>query len=68
MADKKNYLREKITWKPNADPHHPYQADCRGDALFVRLNDFPDENLYTLLVNDVEVARFNDWPVDWTKG
>ena len=34
----------------------------------MRLNDFPDENLYTLLVNDVEVAQFYDWPTDWVKG
>jgi len=62
-----NYLAEKISWRKNADPLHPYVASFDGEKCVIRLNDFPDEHLYTLLVNDVEIANFSDWPEQWTR-
>ena len=62
-----NYLEEEVTWNQTTDPDFPYQATINGDGLVVRLNDFPDQNLYTLLVNREEVATFDDWPEQWVK-
>ena len=62
-----NYLEEKVGWKQATDPNYPYEAKMNGDKLVVRLNDFPDESLYTLLVYDKEVASFDDWPKQWSR-
>ena len=62
-----NYLAEKISWRKNGDPLHPYIANLDGEKCVIRLNDFPDEHLYTLLVNDVEIANFSDWPEQWAR-
>lgn len=62
-----NYLEEKIVWTQKEDPNYPYAARSDGDKLVIRLNDFPDENLYTLIVNKKEVASFDDWPKQWTR-
>lgn len=62
-----DYLAEKLVWRKTADPHHPYETGCDGETCVIRLNDFPDEHLYTLLVHGVEVADFDDWPAQWQR-
>ena len=63
-----NYLEEEVKWKECADPNYPYEAKINEDKLVIRLNDFPDESLYTLIVNNKEVSRFDDWPKQWSRG
>jgi len=62
-----NYLEEHVIWRRSTDPNYPYETTFNGERLVIRLNNFPDENLYTLLVNDEEVAHFDDWPEPWTR-
>ena len=62
-----NYLEEKVAWKPGVDPIYPYEAELHREKLVIRLNDFPDESLYTLIVNKEEVASFDDWPEQWDR-
>ena len=64
---RKIILKRKITWKSGADPLYPYRAEYEGGQCLVRINDFPDDHLYTLIVNDREVAHFDDWPLCWTR-
>jgi hypothetical protein len=61
------YLEEKIIWKPGTDPLYPYRADFEGARCLIRINDFPNDHLYTLIVNDREVVDFDDWPQYWTR-
>ncbi|MSQ47645.1 MAG: hypothetical protein EXR78_04520 [Deltaproteobacteria bacterium] len=67
MSAVQNYLDAEIMWQPGPDPSSPYQADFAGAQLLVRLNDFPDDHLYTLIVNSREVAHFDDWPPYWNR-
>lgn len=60
-------LKDNLDWHRGRDPNFPYEARVNGDKLVVRLNDFPDATLYTLLVNDEEAADFDDWPDHWTR-
>lgn len=61
----REYLEEEIVWEENADAEYPYTADFNGERGVIRLNDFPDENLYTLIIDDAEIADFDDWPESW---
>lgn len=63
----RNYLAEEIVWRKNADPLRPYAADLEGRKSVIRINDFPEEHLYTLIVGDAEIADFSDWPAQWTR-
>lgn len=62
-----NYLAEEMVWRPSTDPRFPFIADLDGEACLIRINDFPDEHLYTLVVNGDEVASFDDWPAHWRR-
>ena len=62
-----NYLAEKIDWKRTADPRHPFAAKFEGEKCVIRLNDFPDEHLYTLIVDGEEVVAFDDWSASWNR-
>lgn len=41
------------------------EATVEGKPWTVRINDFPDEPLFTLLIAGVEVMHFDDWPEFW---
>jgi hypothetical protein len=62
-----NYIEEKLLWRRTNDPLYPYATEFEGRRGALRLNDFPEEPLYTLLVDHREVASFDDWPELWTR-
>lgn len=43
-------------------PHYHYEAYVGPKRWNIRINDFPDENIFTLFVNDKPVLDFNRWP------
>ena len=62
-----NYLAKTIAWKRTTDPQYPFAAEVEGDRRIIRLNDFPDEHLYTLIVNGKEIISFDDWSAKWSR-
>lgn len=44
-----------------------YVAAVDGGDWCIRINNFPDEPLYTLIINNEEILHFNDWPSWWLK-
>jgi hypothetical protein len=42
-----------------------FEAMIDGQQWLIRLNDFPDEPLFTLLIGGAEVLHFNEWPKEW---
>lgn len=61
------FFEEEIAWTESNDPSYPYQAELAGARLLIRVNDFPDQKLYTLVVDDLAVAGFDDWPEQWIR-
>jgi hypothetical protein len=37
-----------------------WRAEARPDSWTIRVNDFPEEHLYTLLINYQEIGDFDD--------
>jgi hypothetical protein len=56
-----------IAWERSGDGEFPYRAVIDGSTLVIRVNDFPAEPLYTLLINDEEVEDLEDWPSAWVR-
>lgn len=62
-----NPLLENVIWKESADPRQPYFASHGNEAWTVRVNDFPNESLFTLIVDGTEVGDFDVWPQAWER-
>ncbi|HET9933040.1 MAG TPA: hypothetical protein VFQ35_20195 [Polyangiaceae bacterium] len=58
-------LLEPVIWGPGPSAEFPYRALRGGATWSVRLNDFPAEPMYTLLVDAEEIESFNEWPSHW---
>ncbi|MDB5859938.1 MAG: hypothetical protein JWQ76_3627 [Ramlibacter sp.] len=60
-------VRESVKWRETDDPDFPYEMN-RDQVLWkIRINDFPDEPLYSLMRNGVQMADFDDWPPHWER-
>jgi len=63
------YGQMELAWQKLSPPKGKLVFQTRvgvADAC-IRMNDFPDEPLYTLIVSGAEVIHFNDWPPKWRK-
>jgi hypothetical protein len=60
-------LNAKIKWSRTKDPTAMWRAQLGTQTWTVRVNDFPEEHLYTLFVDDKELGNFNEWPRQWSR-
>jgi hypothetical protein len=58
----------KLTWKRTDDLDHPWAtSEVDGQLWRVRLNDFPDDVMYSLVIGDTTIDDFHDWPETWQR-
>lgn len=62
------HLARPLTWHPTSNPFHPWATEVDGTRWQIRINDFPDELLYSLIINEVSSGNFHDWPQAWQRG
>ena len=67
IAGDRNYFNETIIWQSTNDPEYPYETTHETHALTIRLNDFPEEHLYMLIVDSEPIIAFDDWPGVWIR-
>ena len=56
-----------IKWDRSGDSLCPYLAHLNGKIYKIRLNDFPEEPMYSLLMDGEVVESFDSWPKVWHK-
>ncbi|HEY1182818.1 MAG TPA: hypothetical protein VGE89_01460 [Bryobacteraceae bacterium] len=64
----KERLAQIVIWHQTEDLYVPWETDVDGHRWQVRLNDFPDEPMYTLLIDEALVGDFQEWPPYWDRG
>jgi hypothetical protein len=57
----------KITWEHTGDSDIPYRTKVDGKTHEIRVNDFPSQPLYTLIVDGEAVEDLDDWPSAWVR-
>jgi uncharacterized protein YjaG (DUF416 family) len=60
-------LAQELSWRSTDDPIHPWATQVAGASWRVRVNDFPDELMYSLIVGDENAGDFHDWPETWRR-
>ena len=63
--DHPGYLIDGLAWRKAL--FGGYVTRVSGQKWKVRLNNFPDEPAYTLVVKGREILHFNEWPSQWVK-
>lgn len=64
----KMILAQPIQWEKTADAEYPFTSVVDGVCYRIRLNDFPAERMYTLLVGkDEKIIDFDEWPPAWRR-
>jgi hypothetical protein len=61
------HLAREVAWSASGDPLHPWAADVADARWRVRVNDFPDDLMYTLVIGETEIGSFHDWPETWRR-
>jgi hypothetical protein len=67
LSDLARQLARELTWRSTDELDYPWAVEADGEHWRVRLNDFPDDFMYTLLSNDTVVGDFHDWPSTWQR-
>jgi uncharacterized protein YjaG (DUF416 family) len=60
-------LARELSWRSTGDPIYPWAAEVDGTAWRVRINDFPDELMYSLKIGSENAGDFHDWPETWQR-
>jgi uncharacterized protein YjaG (DUF416 family) len=60
-------LARELSWRTTDDPAHPWAAEVDGNTWRVRVNDFPDELMYSLIIGGENAGDFHDWPETWRR-
>lgn len=56
-----------LVWEPTGDGEFPYRTKVGEQVLTIRVNDFPAEPLYSVLVGGEAIEDLDDWPAAWKK-
>ncbi len=67
MATSMNPMLRRVLWAETSDTHFPYTAQVGGERWTLRINDFPDEPLYTLFVGQRPLQDIEEWPSTWVR-
>lgn len=60
-------LARPLTWTSTGDPLQPWASEVDGEPWRVRVNDFPDELMYSLMIGVNHAGDFHDWPETWQR-
>ena len=61
-------IKQRVDWRTGSGKDGvAFLAEREASVWTIRINDFPEEPLYTLLVDGEEILHFDDWPHFWIR-
>lgn len=67
FTKKQNYFDLNLKWDKTGKGEFPYILNYDNHVLQIRINDFPEEPLYSLIVDSEVICDFEKWPPNWIK-
>lgn len=61
------FLARELNWDTTDDPEDPWATEVEEERWQIRLNDFPDDFMYSLVIDNRDVGNFHDWPETWRR-
>jgi len=62
------YFDKSIKWTDHPDLKLAFsRLRYKSGDLEVTINDFPEENMYSLIKDGKEIGSFNEWPKKWAR-
>ena len=62
------HVTRKLAWQRTDDLDYPWATnEVAGQEWRIRLNDFPDEVMYRLVIDGEIVCDYHDWPEAWRR-
>ena len=61
------FTERSVEWLRTGDAEYPWRTEVDGQEWLIRVNDFPDNVLYSLMVDGAEVKGIDDWPAAWKR-
>ena len=59
-----DYKRKLLIWKKHPSDQRYWMSSVGNQTLYLRMNNFPEEPLYTLISSTV-IENFDDLPSQW---
>jgi hypothetical protein len=66
-CDISNAFKQNLLWLKTENVDFPYETSINKQLWKIRLNDFPEEPLYTLFIEGYPVFDFDEWPDNWQR-
>jgi hypothetical protein len=60
-------LKNAVEFSGTKNPECPLRALVKGQIWDIRVNEFPDLPLYSLLIDGIEAMDFDNWPKRWSR-
>jgi hypothetical protein len=60
-------LKSPVEFSVTENPECPLRAIVKGQIWDIRVNEFPDLPLYSLLIDGIDVMDFDNWPKRWSR-
>lgn len=67
VEDPRKVLLAQIVWEADPEDVMWLRTKLDGNEIFLRINNFPDENLYSLWVGDEQFVELEDMPPTWSR-
>ena len=67
ISDPDRVLASIVEWVADPEDVMWLRGSFEGDEVYLRINDFPDENLYSLWLGDGVYLELDDMPAWWSR-
>lgn len=63
----REHCAQARAWVPTGHGEFPLRGEIGGQPARIRINDFPAEPMYSVIVAGQNIGNLDDWPAAWTE-